>query len=235
MKLRLSLALILATALPVSASARPVTVLSKEEGRRVLAFMGECVVKREHDLARSLVLSGGDWGQLDRSGKRLIQGECLPKSSMVSVMTNDTMLGSLAEALIKTDGTALPAAGLAQIAPLAYVEPTPVRTTDKAGKPLAQDRIESQQRGIAKKVLANTRLRFGECIVRREPVLSRAVIDTAIETDAELTAIKALAPVMSKCLAPGDTAGFDRETLRGAFAVALYRLSHAATSNGASS
>jgi hypothetical protein len=154
---------------------------------------------------------------------------------MVSIMSNDTMLGSLAEALIKADGLSAPASGFAAVAPLTYAEPTPVRTTDRDGKALPQDRIEAQQRGIAKKVLVNTRLRFGECIVRREPALSRAVIDTAIETDAELTAIKALAPAMSECLAPGETAGFDRETLRGAFAVALYRLSHAATSNGASS
>ena len=181
------------------------------------------------------MLAGGDWQKVERPGKRLIQGECLPKSSMVSVMTNDTMLGSLAEALIKVDAVAVPAAGFSAVPQLTYAEPTPLRTTDKAGKPLSQERIEAQQRGIAKKVLANTRLRFGECIVRREPVLSRGVIDTAINTDAELSAIKALAPAMSECLAPGETAGFDRETLRGAFAVALYRLSHAATSNGASS
>jgi len=234
-KLRLALTLVLTTALPASAQARPVEMLSKEEGRRVLAFMGQCVVKREHDLARSLVLAGGDWKSLERSGKRLVQGECMPKSNMITIMSNDAMLGTLAEALIKADGITLPAVGFASVKPLAYVEPTPVRTTDKAGKPLAPERIEAQQRGIAKKVLTNTRLKFGECIVRREPAQSRAVIDTPIDTDAELTAIKALAPAMSECLAPGETAGFDRETLRSAFAVALYRLSHAATSNGASS
>jgi len=234
-KLRLALILVLATALPASAFARPVEVLSKEEGRRVLAFMGQCVVKREHDLARAYVLAGGDRQLLEGSGKRLVQGECLPKSSMVSIMTGDTMLGSLAEALIKADGLSAPASGFVAVAPLTYAELTPVRTIDRAGKPLPQERIEAQQRGIAKKLLVNTRLKFGECIVRREPALSRAVIDTAIDTDAELTAIKALASAMSECLAPGETAGFDRETLRGAFAVALYRLSHAATSNGASS
>lgn len=235
MKLRLALILTAAAMLSAAAQASPVRVLSKEEARIASHFLGQCTVKREHDLARAFVLAGGDWKQVEPAGRRLVQGECLPKSSMASIMTNDAMLGSLAEALIQADGIAVPANGFAAVTPLAYVEPTPVRTTDKSGKPLSEDRIESQKRGIAKRVAANTRLRFGECIVRREPVLARAVLDTALDTDAELATIKALSPAMSQCLSAGETVGFDRATLRGAFAVALYRLTHAATSNGASS
>ena len=235
MKLRLALVLTAAALLSATAQASPVNVLSKEEARSASRFLGQCTVKREHDLARAFVLAGGDWKQVEPAGRRLVQGECLPKSNMASIMTNDAMLGSLAEALIQSDGIAVPANGLAAATPLAYVEPTPVRTTDKNGKPLPEARIEAQKRGIAKRIAANTRLRFGECIVRREAALARAVLDTALDTDAELAAIKALTPAMSQCLSAGETVGFDREMLRGAFAVALYRLTHAATPNAATS
>ncbi len=225
------LVLVLATA---PAVAGPVNRLSQEETRKVSQFIGECTVRREHDLARQFVLSGGDWKPLERAGRRLIQTECLPKSNMVSIMTNDAMLGNLAEALIKADGIALPADGFVGVPQLSYVAVTPVRTIDKEGKALPPERIASQEKGIARRELINTRLKFGECIVRREPTLSRYVLSTSISTDAELAAIKALAPAMGDCLAKGQTVGFDRETLRGSFAVALYRLTAATTSNGAS-
>ena len=236
MKLRLAMAVMLTIApLGVSEARVGMRKFTEAEARQAAKFMGECTVKREHDLARGFVMAGGDWKALNVRRDRIVQNECLPKSNMVTLMTNDAYAGAIAEALIHADGVGTPSASAVASSALTYPEPTPVRTTDKSGQPLSQDKIDSQNKGIERRMIANNRLRLGECIVRHEAALSRGILDTQLDTPSELAAIKALVPAMTQCLPSGQTVGFDRATLRNAIAVAVYRLSQAPAANGANS
>lgn len=67
--------------------------------------------------------------------------------------------------------------------------------------------------------------RFGECVVRRDPVAARAMVMAPIGSGTETGAIQTLAPSLSACIDAGVNANFTKERLSGVVAEALYRLS----------
>lgn len=218
---------------PMEAEARA-RVLSKAEVRSAIAFFGACVVKREHDRARQAVIGGMDSSYVLANRKSLIQPECLRKSALAIVMSEDVLAGTFAEALIHADAIPAPAGGFAAVAPLVYIEPKPVVMVDAKGAKLPEARIREQQVAIGKRVSANNRMRLGECVARRDPAQVRSLLSTAIDTPEELAAIETLKPSIGECLPnPGQDYAFNRAGLRGAFAVGFYRLSQAAAVNGA--
>ena len=67
--------------------------------------------------------------------------------------------------------------------------------------------------------------RFGECVVRRDPVAARALVLGPIGSGAEAGAFQTLAPSFSACIDAGVNANFTKERLSGVVAETLYRLS----------
>ena len=67
--------------------------------------------------------------------------------------------------------------------------------------------------------------RFGECVVRRDPVAARAMVIGPIGSGAEAGAFHTLAPSFSACIDAGLNANFTKERLSGVVAETLYRLS----------
>lgn len=223
------IAAILLAPLSVAQAAQPDAHLT----RTLLAEYGKCIVKREPARARAFVLSSGVFDPSDPDNRRLVQRECVNMQRFSAMrFANETMKGAAAEALIKRDGMRIDPASLIPIPPLAQIEPWPVRTVDAIGKPLSADRISRQQQGHDNRVAELARARLAECVVRAESASARSVLDTVIDKPGELASLKALAPAMAVCLPAGQTAGFDRMTLRGSIAVAYYRLGSAI--NGAS-
>ncbi len=225
----------------VALASVPATAAEPPSPQQIRAFLSEygvCVVKREPELAQKSVLSGASFSRESAEGKRLMQRECM-NSELLRNQPNtfegrlrmhfdeDTYRGVIAEALIARDHPAIDAALLPSIAPLTYEEPRPLRTVDRAGKPIAEDGLARQRAAITRKTQAMLMGKLGECAVRVAPVPSRAVMATNIDTPAELQALNALGPVLGQCIKAGETVSLDRISVRGALAIAYYRLSQA--------
>ena len=231
--LRLLPVIALASA-PVSAAEPP----SPQQIRAFLAQYGECVAKREPELAQKSVLSGASFSRDSAEGKRLLQRECMDPELLRNQadgfagrlrmrLDEDTYRGFIAEALIARQGALIDAAALPAIAVLTYEEPRPLRTTDREGKPIPEDGLARQRAAIARKTQAMLMGKLGECAVRAAPAQSRAILATAIDTPAELQALNALGPTLGQCIKAGETVSLDRVSVRGALAIAYYRLSQA--------
>ena len=67
--------------------------------------------------------------------------------------------------------------------------------------------------------------RFGECVVRRDPVAARAMVMGPTGSASEAGAIQTLGPSFSACIDAGVNANFTKDRLSGVVAEALFRLS----------
>lgn len=219
---------------PVSAAEPP----SPQQIRAFLAQYGECVAKREPELAQKSVLSGASFSRESAEGKRLLQRECMDPGLLRNQpdgfagrlrmrLDEDTYRGVIAEALIVRDNATVVDAALPAIAQLTYEEPRPLRTADRDGKPLPEESLMRQRAAIARKTQAMLMGRLGECAVRAAPAQSRAVLSTALDSPTELQALNALGPTLGQCIKAGETVSLDRISVRGALAIAYYRLSQA--------
>ncbi len=219
---------------PVSAAEPP----SPQQIRAFLAQYGACVAKREPELAKKSVLSGASFSRDSAEGKRLMQRECMDPELLRNQadgfagrlrmrFDEDTYRGVIAEALVASQGAAVDAATLPAIAVLTYEEPRALRTVDREGKPIPEEGLARQRAAIARKTQAMLMGKLGECAVRAAPAQARAVMSTAIDTPAELQALNALGPTLGQCIKAGETVSLDRISVRGALAIAYYRLSQA--------
>ena len=65
---------------------------------------------------------------------------------------------------------------------------------------------------------------MGYCIVRKDPAQVVALLKTDAASDAELAALKAMAPSLSGCVPANSKSDFTREALRALIALNAYRL-----------
>ncbi len=224
-----AIALVGASALAPAVMANP----SAHEARAVLQTYGQCIVKREPDVAKAYVLSGEFYNRNDPQHRLLVQRECLPDAARTLGMSNGVLGGAIADELFQQNAAAMTTTDFAAVPALHYAEPWAVRTTNRDGEALKPEQIEAQQKRFAEKQGEVLRARLGECVVRAAPAASRGVLVTPIDTPAELQALQTLGTALAGCLPAGQTIGFDRMTLRGTLAVAYYRLSIAAQPTGA--
>lgn len=219
---------------PASAAEPP----SPQQIRAFLAEYGTCVVKREPELAQKSVLSGASFSRDSAEGKRLMQRECLNEELLRNMadgfagrlrmrFDEDTYRGVIAEALIGKTGSEVNQTALPAIPALSYEEPRPLRMVDRDGQAIPEESLARQRLAIARKTQAMLMGKLGECVVRAAPAQSRAVMATAIDTPAELQALNALGPTLGQCVKAGETVALDRVSVRGALAIAYYRLSQA--------
>lgn len=220
----IAIAAALVAALPVPASAGTDPVAA----RKVLSDYASCIVRREPAVAKAWVLSGKFLSRGDSALGKLSQRECIDVQKTAMLRAGGIMMrGSLAQALFDRDQAVLTATDFAAAPALYWDEPSAVATTGKDGKPLPQAAIEAQTRAVSSKSAEIQLARLGECVVRANAAGSRAVLTSAAATSAELDALKALTPQLSTCVPTGQTVAFDRVTLRGALALAYYRLATA--------
>lgn len=235
MKRVLSLVPLIALASMPAAAAEPP---SPQQIRAFLAEYGTCIAKREPELAQKSVLSGASFHRDSPEGKRLMQRECMDAELLRNQadgfagrlrmrFDEDTYRGVIAEALIAKHNAAVDVAALPTIPALSYDEPRPLRLTDRDGQPLDEERLARQRAAIARKTQAMLMGKLGECVVRAAPAQSRAVMATAIDTPAELQSLNALGPTLGQCVQAGETVSLDRVSVRGALAIAYFRLSQA--------
>jgi hypothetical protein len=211
---------------------------SPQQIRTFLAEYGTCIVKREPDLAHRAVLGEANFHYESPEGKRLRQRECMDAALLRNSsdgftgrlrmrLDDDTYRGVIADALVAKGAIALDPAKIAAIPPLEYNEPRPLRTTDREGNPIPEERLARQRAAIARRAEAVTLGRLGECAVRTAPAPAKAVLETQIDSPAELQALNTLGQTLGQCIKAGETVSLDRVSVRGALATAYYRLSQA--------
>ncbi|MFM5930685.1 MAG: hypothetical protein ACKOPQ_07230 [Novosphingobium sp.] len=221
-------------ALPVYAAEPP----SVAQIRTFMRDYGTCIVRREPELAQQAVLSGASFRRESPEGKRLLQSECMDPDTLRNASSgfqgrlrmrfdDDSYRGFIAEALVAKGAPTLTVNGLKSVPLLTYDEPRPLRMTYPDGKPVPEDKLERQRAAIVRKTQAVLMGKLGECVVRNAPEQSRAALSTAIETPAELQSLNALGPALQQCIKAGETVALDRMSVRGAVAIAYYRLSQA--------
>ena len=199
--------------------------------RKVLAEFGKCVVKLDPVSSKTAVLSDLESAEIYKNHKKLMDSSCLPSTvgSGIRLQMDDVSLkAAIAQTLIYRDLQNSQFNDFTQAPPLTHRQPYPLKTVnDKTGLPLSEKAIKSQQEAIARKTLAYTVSRFGECVVRSDPASARNVVFARIGTPEEMAAMKAMAPVLSSCIAKGENVAFTRLSIRNTLAVNYYRLANA--------
>lgn len=199
--------------------------------RKVLADFGKCVVELDPVSAKKAVLSDLESAEIYKDHKKLVDARCLPSTVGRGIrlqMDDLSLKAAIAQTLIFRELKTGQIDSFAQIAPLTHRQPYPLKTLDeKTGKPLSEKSIKSQEVAVARKTLAYTVSRFGECVVRTYPAGARTVVFAPIGSPEELAAVKAMAPALSGCIAKGERVAFNRLTLRNTMAVNYYRLANA--------
>lgn len=199
--------------------------------RKVLADFGKCVVKLDPVSAKKAVLSDLDAFEIYKNHNKLLASSCLPSTvgRAIRLQMDDLSLkAAIAQPLIYRDLRNSQFTDFAQAASLTHRQPYPLKTVDdKTGLPLSEKSIKSQQEAIARKTLSYTVSRFGECVVRTDPASARNIVFSTIGTPEEMAAMKAMAPVLSSCIAKGENVAFTRLSIRNTLAVNYYRLANA--------
>jgi hypothetical protein len=199
--------------------------------RKVMADFGNCVVKLDPVSAKTAVLSDLESAEIYKDHKKLMDSRCLPSTvgSGIRLQMDDVSLkAAIAQTLIYRDLQNSQFSDFTQAPPLTHRQPYPLKTVnDKTGRALSEKAIKSQQEAIARKTLTYTVSRFGECVVRTDPASARNVVFSSIGTPEEMAAMKAMAPVLSSCIAKGENVAFTRLSIRNTLAVNYYRLANA--------
>lgn len=201
--------------------------LAGKEARKVMRDFAECVVKRQHDIARDFVLRPVDERLEDKDYRALINGACLSMMTARLQMRSSMFRGALAERLIAVD------LGDAPIDPankpaLTWATPMVPASTDAQGKPLDETQLAALQVSYDQTVADRFVSQLGECIVRADPAGVRVALATKQDAESEKTALIALGGVIAGCVAKGQTLKFNRSTLRAGLATSYYRISQAA-------
>ncbi len=198
----------------------------EQEARRITFEYARCVVRRRPDRAADAILSNADNATISARYEDLIRGECMGSvAGGVEVsFGGDLYRYALADALVNADFVVQRETDFANRLPLAHLEAptdaqlvTALESTKSALKRTEIQRAYEKRQGIV------WLSRFGECVVRRDPVNARLWLLTRPDEPEEVSRISALRAAFADCLANG-TMRFSRSVMRGTVAINYYRL-----------
>jgi hypothetical protein len=216
-----------AIAWPLVCSAKAQT--QDTEVRRIMFNYAQCVVKNHHDKAKEMILSDSDNNIIEHQYSSLIDSECLRAVASGVDMTfgGDLYRYALADALVNADLRTREDKDFSDRLPLAHLAGP---SSSDLSMELAATNSKKKRDEILKrfdKAVANAWLsRFGECVVRQNPVESKYWILTTPDSAEETSRINALRPTFNQCLSNGSLT-FNRTVLRGTVALNYYRLAFA--------
>lgn len=211
---------------------------SAQNARRgQIANFGRCLAAR--DPAKAAALLSGALDQAAERAARVNLDYRVCKeyfSGYQGTLRASQMLidGAMAETLLGKTLPALDASAVAAFAPLTYPEIHDVNPIDKkTGKALSAAALAKKEEGRVNFANFVALRRLGECVVRTDPAGSAALLATAIASDEERAALKAVAPALPACISAGQTIKLDYASIRASTAIAYYRLAMAPTAKAA--
>ncbi len=231
--------------LPSWASARDGTQLTSKD-IRVIRDYAICVVKDSGRLMADAILADADnetmqnlisskeMGVSDFSQLAHRNRRCFVEnygSGSDALFTGDMFRYIIAEALVETD---VPVDYLLDPSSKPVLQHAAIYSEAQRDADLATANSEYQRTKILRDFqtkLANSYLeRFGECVVRKNPVASRKLLAASINTTDENRSIEQLQPTFGYCLVGIPTITLSRLSARGIIALNYYRLAIPLTS-----
>lgn len=223
--MRYSFASCVLLAFPAFAS----TAKDEERVRSLVYDYAKCVVRARHDRAAEAIISNVDNAVIAKKYGDLISGDCLARvgGHVKLTFTSDLYRYALADALVNADYTQKVVTDFSDRLPLAHhrFEASQDLDAKLAMVKSKKKRAEIQER-FHKATTAAWLSRYGECIVREDPVRSRLWLLTPPGGAEETSRIGDLRPAFGHCLDEGKLT-FNKVTLRGAVALNYYRLANA--------
>jgi hypothetical protein len=225
------------TNVPGKATASPVThtggkpdkaALEISRARELTSKFAACVVasKNRRAQAAAVVLDDVPNSAIMKKYSGLIDPGCLPYGDAIGMklsMPGDFFRYAMAEALIAAE---VPPT----ISDFRPVPPLTQRTQDASkyipqpGKKYSQKQLQELDHERLTDLAEIFVSRYGECVVRLDPLNSRKLLSTKPSSPEEGTVFGLLYPTLASCLEPGRTVTINRGMVRGTVAVNYYRL-----------
>jgi len=176
----------------------------KIEARRATLLMAECFVRGGRSFVMNFIAYPAEskqarwaWGQLG------YHRWCLPDANMK--FSGTLLRGALFQALYLRDFGATDAGSFAAVPVIDYAATYRAKSDKTFESAVGQSR-------------------FGDCVVRANPVTARSLIRSKIGSPEELSSFANLASALNGCVTKGRLVNFSRSALRGLVAEGLYRL-----------
>lgn len=215
-------------------NADPASDFSASETRLITYDYAQCVIgsRRNAIAASEALLNNADNRTIMSKYSSLINGNCLTNivhSGVRMKFPLDLYGYALADALVGRELAAMPIPDLSGVPRLkrsALPEPPVALPVDapKSDKARHDEALEEFNAASSMEALS----KYGECVVRNNPVGAKALLLTRPETPAEFSSFSALGTALAQCLPSGITVSFGKVVLRGTIAVNFYRLVQAA-------
>ena len=198
--------------------------------RKITFDYAACVVRKHHAKASEAILATASNQDILGRLSQIIDSDCLVSAAGYGVdmrFPNDSYKFALADALVNADFSGNGEVSFADRLPLAQ-PPTlsPEEQAQRLAKTKSARTRKDMQDGFAKSDAFAWVARYGECVVRQDPVNAHYWLLTRPDTPEETSRIKALQPAFGACLGSG-TMKFNRITMRGTVAINYYRLASA--------
>jgi hypothetical protein len=200
--------------------------------RKIMSEFARCVVDTYSKKANEVIVSNIDNSTIQKRYGLLTDGDCLGKTagSVQLTMGGDLFRYALADAIFQKNFATRPSLNFTQVAKLEHVSfrdravfEAEIAKVKNKRKRDQMEYVFDQYNGVA--YLS----RFGECVVRLNPVAARNLLLTSVASPAELAAIAPLRPALAECLMPGRTVTFNAAMIRGVTAINYVRLASSAS------
>lgn len=208
--------------------------LRLDESRRVMGDYADCIVRKNRKVAAEAVLQQANPRELLKQ-PRLVDGTCMPRHTggrLKLEMKGPLLLYALADALVDSDRS-LDLSGLDAVSGLDHRPVDEAWFAEQARKRTKADELAELAADQAKAAADVAVSRFGECVVRRAPTDTLALLRTRQGSAEERAAFVSVVPALGRCLPAGQKVEFGKDVLRGALALNLYRLANAPRSAAA--
>ena len=197
--------------------------------RKIMHEYASCVVKQKREQASDAIVSNSDNATIMRRYPELVSGACLGRiaGSVQMTFSGDLYRYALADALVNLDFSSQSQGTFTDRLPLAHLAPLDrVKLNDYLAKTKSKRKRDEAQQSFNKQYLVVWLSRYGECVVRNQPVKARQWLLTPPGGPEETSRINDLRLAFNECLGDG-TMKFNRVTMRGTVAINYYRLAMA--------
>jgi hypothetical protein len=196
------------------------------ETRQIFESYAQCVVKKHPEDAEDIVLSTMPSKDIIKHST-VIRPDCLEPGQQLVMPGGDFLRYGLAVALVRREFAGGLPADIAKAGPIPHFEPNESDYLPKPGKKANAKELArlAEQRSKAEAIRAMSI--YGECVARADPAAALQLVLSNPATKEESQAFRAMGGALSSCLTQGQTITLDKESLRGALAMSLYRLAKA--------
>jgi len=230
---RVTKLLALTVLLCTPAMARESDTLSPEAARAVMHDYAKCVVDQQPRRASNAIVANFSTAKLLTDYPMLFSPDCLAqfgRGTGAMSFAGDLYRYALAGALFDRELAERPVPDLSAVPPLEHMEaPTAPEAISASEKKLSTKKRQDAQKKYEVQIVSAFLSRYGECLVRTDPVGSKALLLSKPDSDEERARFTALDPALATCLPEGRTFDFGKIPLRGSIALNYYRLAQAGT------